>query len=220
MKGFLGILMCVATVLVHVAAADSGPKSIQAETEAMVEAAEKALEVANPQAYVSDKILNFFRPKEKEVVVEEEAVETFTPPAPRRRAVVKPGYVPAAPPRTPPPQTQQIRQEIQSILALNQKIKNIQGDRVQQLQRIQEQARLHQKVLDQIDAESAESERAATAKEALLAQEKLRIIHDEAKRSQELLSAVANEEEGAAAPSPRDTLEFTPIFQDESTSEN
>lgn len=93
---------------------------------------------------------------------------------------VKPGYVPP-PPKSGEPQ---IRQEIQRILDLDKKIKSLQLNRSAQLQRIQEQARIHQKILNELETSKKTNVAAKPlGHEALLAQEKLRIIREETQRN-------------------------------------
>jgi hypothetical protein len=91
----------------------------------------------------------------------------------------------------------QVRQEIQKILELNKQIQAVQGGRAGQLRRVQEQARIHQKVLDKIEAASGGGTEPAASKtpgkETLLNQEKLRIIHEETQRNTALLEAVGTE---------------------------
>ncbi|MFH0984556.1 MAG: hypothetical protein V1882_03355 [Candidatus Omnitrophota bacterium] len=100
---------------------------------------------------------------------------------------LKPGYVP--PPPRPRATVPQIRQEIQDILNLNKKIKSLQSGRSAQLQRIQEQARIHQKILNDLEATQKQSgSEKAFSKNALLAQEKLRIIHEETQRNTQAIN--------------------------------
>jgi hypothetical protein len=88
----------------------------------------------------------------------------------------------------------QIRNEVQKILDLNKRIKNLQGDRVSQMQRIQEQARIHQKILDQLESGTRSTKAVKSpGKEALLAQEKLRIISEETKKNQQVLAEIKKE---------------------------
>jgi hypothetical protein len=91
----------------------------------------------------------------------------------------------------------QVRQEIQRIFELNKQIKTVQGGRAGQLRRVQEQARIHQRVLDKIEAASGGGAEPAASKtpgkEKLLNQEKLRIIHEETQRNTALLEAVGTE---------------------------
>ena len=103
------------------------------------------------------------------------------------RSVMKPGYVPAPPAgRVSVPQ---IRQEIQKILDLNKKIKNIQGGSPAQFQRVQEQARIHQKILNELEASQKNaSAQQVPSRNVLLAQEKLRIIHEETQRNAAMLA--------------------------------
>ncbi len=94
----------------------------------------------------------------------------------------------------------QIRQEVQRILELNAKVKSLQGDQTAQLQRIQEQARIHQRVLDQLEAsQSLQDSRKAPSKEALLAQEKLRIIHEETIRNRDILNGKPSDSQPVTA---------------------
>ena len=103
------------------------------------------------------------------------------------RSVMKPGYVP------PPPvgrvSVPQIRQEIQKILDLNKKIKHIQGGSPAQFQRVQEQARIHQKILNELEASQKNaSAQQVPSRNVLLAQEKLRIIHEETQHNATMLA--------------------------------
>ena len=104
-------------------------------------------------------------------------------------SAVRPGYVPPPPiARTSVPQ---IRQEIQKILDLNKKIKNLQGGSTAQFQRVQEQARIHQKILNELEASQKQvSAQKVPTKNALLAQEKLRIIHEETQRNAKVLEGL------------------------------
>ncbi len=100
---------------------------------------------------------------------------------------LKQSYVP--PPPVPRASVPQIRQEIQKILELNQKIKSVQGGRSVQLQRVQEQARIHQKILNELEAsQKPDADQKNPAKSAILAQEKLRIIHEETQRNAQMVS--------------------------------
>ena len=98
------------------------------------------------------------------------------------------------PPPVPRMGVPQIRQEIQKILALNKQIKNVQSGRSSQFQQIQEQARLHQKILNDLEfAKQGEKDRKVPTRADLLAQEKLRIIHEETQRNSEILEAAGRE---------------------------
>jgi hypothetical protein len=150
--------------------------------------------VSTPQA-LGDEIVKFFgRKTGKELMMEKASKSggSGTPaaktPAGKSPAQVgktsslKPGYVP--PPPTPRTSVSQIRQEIQKIFELNKKIKNVQSGRSVQLQHVQEQARIHQKILDGLEASQKQAEgQKVSAKNTLLAQEKLRIIHEETQRN-------------------------------------
>ncbi len=147
--------------------------------------------MATPQA-IGDGIVQFFgRSKTGKELMEEKAKKSapvVKAPAAKKtaskleKANLKPDYVP--PPPTPRASVPQVRQEIEKIFELNKKIKNVQSGRSVQLQRVQEQARIHQKILDELEASQKQGEgQKSSAKNALLAQEKLRIIHEETQRN-------------------------------------
>jgi len=154
--------------------------------------------IATPQA-LGDQIVKFFGHKTGKELMMEKAGNMASAGAAATRVLagkqsasalksvpVKPGYVP--PPPTPRVSVPQIRQEIQKIFELNTKIKNVQSGRSVQLQRVQEQARIHQKILDQLEASQKQTNgQKASAKNALLAQEKLRIIHEETQRNAQVM---------------------------------
>ncbi len=166
--------------------------------------------VATPQS-VGDQIVKFFgRKTGKELMMEKTrnaasagavATQALARKPPVRTAnivPVKPGYVP--PPPTPRASVPQVRQEIQKILDLNKKIKNLQSGRAIQLQRVQEQARIHQKILNELEASQKQADgQKASAKNALLAQEKLRIIHEETQRNAQAIDDLKEMPAGAVS---------------------
>jgi hypothetical protein len=167
-----------------------------------------------PQAFVSDKIVQFFSRKTGQELMDEKKAasskanitksakkpQDLPPRAGPSVPKAREGYVPPAPPAATPPQVTQIRQEVQRILELNAKVKSLQGDQTAQLQRIQEQARIHQRVLDQLEAsQSLQDSRKAPSKEALLAQEKLRIIHEETIRNRDILNGKPSDSQPVTA---------------------
>ena len=137
-----------------------------------------------------------------------------------KSAVTQTAFIPPPAPRIALPQ---IRQEIQKILDLNKRIRNIQGGSVLQFRKIQEQARIHQKILNEIEG-SQKSELGAKTpdKETLLAQEKLRIIHEESKRDATMMGAVPS----VPAPNPKVVAQVKtpsveePLNPDESAAED
>lgn len=82
---------------------------------------------------------------------------------------------------------QDIRSELQTVMDLNQKINSVQQSKSAQLLRIQEQASIHQKILTDIQKASDVKKPAMPSREALLAQEKLRIIREETLRNKKIL---------------------------------
>ncbi len=157
--------------------------------------------VATPQA-LGDQIVKFFERKTGKDLMTEKAGKApgagsavshavSAKPSVRTATVtpLKPGYVP--PPPTPRASVPQIRQELQKIFELNKKIKNLQGGRSVQLQRVQDQARIHQKILVQLEASQKQAEgQNASEKMPFVSQEKLRIIHEETQRNAQALEAL------------------------------
>ncbi len=80
-----------------------------------------------------------------------------------------------------------VQSELREILALNQKINAVQTSKTSQILRIQEQALIHQRILNEIEKASQAANPAQPAREVLLAQEKLRIIREETLRNKKLL---------------------------------
>lgn len=156
------------------------------------------LPAMTPQS-VGDEIVKFFGRKTGKELMAEKAGDMASAGAVAAKAltgqpsakdpaapVLKTGSVPAPPaPRVAVPQ---IRQEIEKILELNKKIQNVQTGRSAQLQRVQEQARIHQKILNDLEVSQKQTAgQKVPGKNALLAQEKLRIIHEETARNSQVI---------------------------------
>lgn len=227
MKRIVFSVFFLTAVALHPAA--SGPE--QSKVTPKVSSApevtiEKTAAALTPQFFIADKIVRLLKSKADSTAktkaestaktgaqLMSEKTKTVpvgakkSPATPKSKTPVKPGYVPP-PPSPPSPEVNQIRQEVQKILDLNKTIKNIQGDRVLQLQRIQEQARIHQKILDQLEAgNNSKNAPKLSDKETLLAQEKLRIIHEETRRNQAVVS-------GDIAPESR-SKDILPAMEDQ-----
>lgn len=87
---------------------------------------------------------------------------------------------------------QNIQRELQSVIELNKKINSVQTKKTTQLLRIQEQVLIQQKILDDIQSSAEQtSEKSSPSREALLAQEKLKIIHEETLKSKKILDEEA-----------------------------
>lgn len=163
---------------------ESSPKSGGSKARTVLSA------VATPQS-AGDQIVKMLTQKSskasKSKLSSSKNIPAVKPVSSKGTASLKPGSVPPPPiPRTSVPQ---IRQEIQKILELNQKIKSVQGGRSSQLQRVQEQARIHQKILNELEAsQKPDADQQNPAKSAILAQEKLRIIHEETQRNAQMVS--------------------------------
>lgn len=102
-------------------------------------------------------------------------------------------------PRAPVPQVAlpKIQKNIQKILDFNKQIRDVRVGQSTQLQRIQEQAQIHQKILGEMEAARRKTVNPKTpTKETLLVQEKLRMIHEETQRNSKLIRRM---EEGPKA---------------------
>ncbi|HCM43042.1 MAG TPA: hypothetical protein DIS66_07015 [Candidatus Omnitrophica bacterium] len=84
----------------------------------------------------------------------------------------------------------EIRRELQSVMALNEKINQTHSSKAAQLLKIQEQAVIHQRILANIEQMSSMPTKSMPSREALLAQEKLRIIREETLRNKKTLEKI------------------------------
>lgn len=82
---------------------------------------------------------------------------------------------------------QDIRRQLQDVMDLNAKINSVQQSKSTQLLRIQDQASIHQKILADIQKTASVKVPVLPSREALLAQEKLRIIREETLRNKKIL---------------------------------
>lgn len=98
------------------------------------------------------------------------------------------------PPPAPILTVPQIRQEVQKIIDLNKQIQNVQAGKTIRFQRIQTQALVHQKILNELETQQKkEAGQKPPQKESLIAQEKLRIIQEETERNAQMMKeAVEN----------------------------
>ena len=103
--------------------------------------------------------------------------------------VAKPTQRPPAPPKSEDQDqvVRQIRSELQAVMDLNQKINSAQQSQSAQLLRIQEQAQIHQRILGEIQKTTVDKKIQTPSHEALLAQEKLRVIREETLRNKKTL---------------------------------
>jgi|GEM_PF-5522733 len=100
------------------------------------------------------------------------------------------------PPKTPAPPSQSvdqekairdIRRELQSVMDLNSQINAVKQTGSSQMLRIQEQVQIQQKMLVDIQRISTSANAKIPSREALLAQEKLRMIHEQTLRNTKIL---------------------------------
>jgi hypothetical protein len=84
---------------------------------------------------------------------------------------------------------QKVRKELQAVMDLNKKISQMQAARSELLLRMEEKTLIQQKILEGIQKKTVKVS-AVPTKEALLSQEKLRTIREEAMRSKKILDEV------------------------------
>ena len=181
-----------------------------------------------PQGLVSDTIVNFFGSRktghelmlEKKEKGENPSRKAASVPAKVMRNPAKVSDVSGdsgakgrnfAVPHPPSPQVPvpELRQEIQRVLDMNKRIQTLQGGSAAQLQRVQEQARIHQRILNQLESSAASKDRSGKnpEKDVLLAQEKMRIIYEETRSNRAMFEEVV-EDAPVATPAGSVVLEF------------
>lgn len=155
--------------------------------------------VATPQS-AGDQIVKLIARKSSKPAIPDSSPEVAARTGSSKRvAAVNKDSVP--PPPIPRTSVAQIREEIEKILELNKKIKSVQGGRSGQLQRVQEQARIHQKILNDLETSQRSAiEQKNPTKAAVLAQEKLRIIHEETRRNAQMVSELETIPNKSTAP--------------------
>ena len=82
---------------------------------------------------------------------------------------------------------QTVQRELQSVIDLNQKINMVQTKKSAQLLRIQDQIMIQQRILNDIQRSVRTPKTGQPSRDALLAQEKLRIIHEESLQNKKTL---------------------------------
>lgn len=102
-----------------------------------------------------------------------------------------------APPTLKPrvsPDIISLQNEIHNIIELNKIIKNMQSGKSGQLSRIQDQASIHQKILEKIKSNTAVSSDSENLEgDALITREKLRIIRQQTEQNRILLESLQNQ---------------------------
>jgi hypothetical protein len=209
-KNIVTIPVLALSVAVHLGAMGGEKSSGVAQDSATT----KVTAATSPQTFLSEQLAKFFGKKSTKKTTSAKQVKSSSTSAEKDEkskgsstaqkdkwqekkisedtssipTTVSSAYVPPPPAVDLPPQVTQIRQEVQRVLQLNAQIKNLQGNQVAQVQRIQEQARMHQRILNKIETTPAVLPAGKGAeKEVLLAQEKLRIINTETQRNQAIL---------------------------------
>jgi predicted RNase H-like nuclease (RuvC/YqgF family) len=198
-KWYLGGVAFLFLFQLGVSAPQNSGTAKQSSSASKGSEAKKSLSALSTPQSIGDQIVKFFGRKtgKKLMAKKVKSAAIAGAPAPQTSSLkspvrtanisgVKPGRVP--PPPTPQASVPQIRQEIQKILDLNKKIQSVQSGRSSQFRRVQEQARIHQKILNNLETSQKQiSGQKVPTKNALLAQEKLRIIHEETQRNAKMI---------------------------------
>ncbi len=120
------------------------------------------------------------------------------------KVVKLPPRIPSLP-KIPPPVTPtgidnsilKIQQQIKEIIKLNDTLKLRYADRAAEIQRISEQARIHQHILEQLQKiPKSRPTVSAVDTDEILRQEKIRLIRDETKKNHQLIQNLNQASEG------------------------
>lgn len=89
-------------------------------------------------------------------------------------------------------QIQQIQTQLNSILKANQQFKNMQQEQLQEIQKITDQARIHRRILEDLERTRRNAGNLTEADaERILVEEQIRLIGQETQKSQQALSNVS-----------------------------
>ncbi len=89
-----------------------------------------------------------------------------------------------------------IQDQIQNMIKVNEALKVRYANQAAKIQRISEQARIHERILKQLAAvDSRKSARGAMDAQEILKQEKIRLITEQTKRNQEILDNLQREKQ-------------------------
>jgi hypothetical protein len=95
-----------------------------------------------------------------------------------------------------PPEVTRIRKQVKEIMAIDKDVKSVQLRSVREMQKSQEQSRKVRNILTEIEEtkkpKEGEQKKEALAKENLLAQEKLREVHEKTRRDAQMSSELEN----------------------------
>jgi len=100
------------------------------------------------------------------------------------KAQMNPPIIPATP---QVPDIAQVQRSLQEALKIHQELEQRYGEQLKKMQRIAEQARYHQKIVQTLQAQQAP---AVAQTEQVIQQEKLRLIAEQTKRHQQFLEQV------------------------------
>lgn len=127
---------------------------------------------------------------------------------PRAYQPVKPigsagsGSAPAArivPSSIPDPSVVRIQQQINEIIRLNETLKARNQSQMMEIQRITDQAHIHQKLLEDLQSEpEGKAELKTSDSESILNQEKLRVISDETEKNRRYIEDLKKQESESA----------------------
>ena len=116
---------------------------------------------------------------------------TAVPKVPKLAPIVPPA-VPAA-----TPSIDRIRQQISDIIRINEDLKMRNRSQIAEIQRISDQARVHQRILADLEAapQEAKTEFRSSDVGAILKQEKIRMIGDETEKNRQRIDQLKTEED-------------------------
>lgn len=96
----------------------------------------------------------------------------------------------------PDPSLVRLQQQIRDIIRLNETLRAQNQGQIKEIRRISEQTRIHQQILEDIKtAQESKTDFKTTDAEAILAQEKLRLISADTEKSKQYLESLQRQEE-------------------------
>ena len=91
------------------------------------------------------------------------------------------------------PEIIRIRKQIQDIIKINEGLKATYASQAAEIQKVSEQAKIHQRILQDLEAARAQQQMASPSSEAYLNQEKIRLIQKETEKNRKFLDTLKNQ---------------------------
>ncbi len=91
------------------------------------------------------------------------------------------------------PEVERIKKQIQDIIKINEGLKAHYADQAAEIQKIGEQAKIHQKILRDLETTRSQ-QKTSTNSEAYINQEKIRLIRNETEKHQKFIDALQQKE--------------------------